>query len=282
MNGPALRWQVLYEELRTKIEQGIYAPGDAVPSERELLERYGCSRQTVRRALTHLEQQGLVTVKRSGRAAPARIVREPLNLYFDATKFERIYADDPERGLDQWSHDVVAQGWEHHQVPMGAWRQATPLQARWLGVELRTQLWRRRRIRSVRLPDDAHWNPVMISDSWFPKDIAIREAEGSIPLMADHNVTLRGGIMRAIGVNQVKFIDEIRARMPSDEESQLLELPPGTPVLELARVGIDDTGRRVRVIVNTIDSSSQYLKYVLDVPLPLPAKDAATETEPQP
>lgn len=259
-----LRWQVLYDDLRTKIDQGDYAPGDQLPTERDLMQQYGCSRATVRRAFTRLEQAGLV----SGRPSSGRTVRAPLDLYFDASKFERIYADDPDRGLDQWAHDVAAQEWEHHQAPTGEWGVANRSLARWLDVDLRTRLWRRRRIRSVRKPPNKPWTPVIIADSWFPEDIATREAEGFAPLMAEHNVTMRGGIMRAIGVHQVTFIDEIRARMPSDEEIRLLSLPPGTAVLEHARVGFEEDGRRIRVIVNVIDSNSQYLKYVLDVPPP--------------
>ena len=61
--------QPLYDQLvdilTEKIEQE-YRPGDLMPSERELSERYGLSRTTVRLALQELEQLGMV-VRQHGR-----------------------------------------------------------------------------------------------------------------------------------------------------------------------------------------------------------------------
>jgi GntR family transcriptional regulator len=259
------RWQVMYDDLRTQIDQGDYMPGDRLPTENDLMERYGCSRDTARRAFSQLEQAGLVATRRGA----GRVVRQHLELYFDASKFERVYADDPDQGRDQWGQDVAAQNWQARQEVTVGWEKATRPIARWLDTEIRTRLLRRRRIRMVRQDSDMPWVPVVIADSWFPHDIAVRtDADGEPPLLIAENITKHGGIMRSIGIRQTQFVDEIRARMPSDDEIQLLALQPGTPVLEFARVGMDETRRRIRVIVNVIDAASQYLKYVLDVPQP--------------
>lgn len=45
------------------ITNGTYRPGHALPSERELAEAHGVSRNTVRQALSSLEMLGLVTAK---------------------------------------------------------------------------------------------------------------------------------------------------------------------------------------------------------------------------
>ena len=50
------------EIVRTKIEEGEYAPGTAIPSENELAERYGVHRQTVRSAIDTLAHEGLLYV----------------------------------------------------------------------------------------------------------------------------------------------------------------------------------------------------------------------------
>jgi len=44
-----------------QITAGKYSPRDKFPSESELCDKFGCSRQTVRRALEILEQQGYIT-----------------------------------------------------------------------------------------------------------------------------------------------------------------------------------------------------------------------------
>lgn len=60
----------VYEALRKAIAEGDYPPGSALPSETELSLRYSVSRATARRALSLLEEDGLVTV-RQGKGAYA-------------------------------------------------------------------------------------------------------------------------------------------------------------------------------------------------------------------
>lgn len=50
----------LREVVRTKIEEGEYAPGTAIPSENELADTYGINRLTVRSAIDALVHEGLL------------------------------------------------------------------------------------------------------------------------------------------------------------------------------------------------------------------------------
>ncbi len=54
-----LHW-IISEKLRTKIEAGVYSPGELLPSEFDLGELFGVSRTTVRKAIANLINQGLV------------------------------------------------------------------------------------------------------------------------------------------------------------------------------------------------------------------------------
>ena len=51
---------IVYEELKKKINNETYAPGQFLPSETELQQIYNVSRITVRRALADLEHDGIV------------------------------------------------------------------------------------------------------------------------------------------------------------------------------------------------------------------------------
>lgn len=55
--------QAIVEQIRTLLRQGRLRPGDRLPSERELCERFGVSRVTVREALRVLEAGGLIEVR---------------------------------------------------------------------------------------------------------------------------------------------------------------------------------------------------------------------------
>src|SRR3982751_2236527 len=46
--------------LRERIAQGGWQAGTRLPSERELVQEFGCARMTVHRALRELEEEGLI------------------------------------------------------------------------------------------------------------------------------------------------------------------------------------------------------------------------------
>jgi GntR family transcriptional regulator, transcriptional repressor for pyruvate dehydrogenase complex len=62
------------EQLRTAILDGRLAPGDALPTERELAESFGASRASIREALRGLQAQGLIV---GGPAPASATVAEP-------------------------------------------------------------------------------------------------------------------------------------------------------------------------------------------------------------
>lgn len=54
------KYQLVYKEMKEDIVSGRMAQGEKMPSELKLMERYGFSRQTVRKALEELERDGYV------------------------------------------------------------------------------------------------------------------------------------------------------------------------------------------------------------------------------
>ena len=53
-------YAVVHGSLRTQIFTGQYRPGDMLPSESHLCQEFGASRETVRRGLQQLENEGLI------------------------------------------------------------------------------------------------------------------------------------------------------------------------------------------------------------------------------
>lgn len=55
--------EVIVEQIRLLMRQGQLKPGDRLPAERDLCERFGVSRVTMREALRMLESSGLVEIR---------------------------------------------------------------------------------------------------------------------------------------------------------------------------------------------------------------------------
>lgn len=62
------RAEGIAETLRAQILSGKYAAGERLPSERELAQRTGANRSSVREALKKLEQLGMISIRRGGGA----------------------------------------------------------------------------------------------------------------------------------------------------------------------------------------------------------------------
>ncbi|MBB3995426.1 GntR family phosphonate transport system transcriptional regulator [Sulfitobacter undariae] len=61
-------WRAIGNALRQDISEGRYAPGDKLPTEAALADRFGVNRHTVRHALSDLVEQGLVRTRRGAGA----------------------------------------------------------------------------------------------------------------------------------------------------------------------------------------------------------------------
>lgn len=69
-----LLYRQVAEQLRESILNGELSPGEALPAERDLAERLGVGRASVREALRVLQAQGLLA---GGRGSPSRLVVAP-------------------------------------------------------------------------------------------------------------------------------------------------------------------------------------------------------------
>lgn len=81
--------------LRDAIAKGQYGPGDRIPTEPELSERYGVSRITARQAVEHLVREGVVTRKQG----KGTFVQGPL-VRHDLLELRGIYDELVEQGLN--------------------------------------------------------------------------------------------------------------------------------------------------------------------------------------
>lgn len=66
----------VFDRLRDMIRTGSLSPGDPMPSERDLMERFGVGRPAVREALQSLETKGLITISHGERSRVKALTAE--------------------------------------------------------------------------------------------------------------------------------------------------------------------------------------------------------------
>ncbi|OII60188.1 UTRA domain-containing protein [Streptomyces sp. CC53] len=250
MTSPAHRTTArsIADDLRAEIKSGTLKPGDVLPTSRELAEHYGVTLKTVGSGIDILKTEGLVIGEQGGR----RRVRASRPIVWNLTRFERGKRRDSSAG-DDWAAAIRDAGREPEQHVTVHLEQADSQVATWLQVPVGSEIVQRVRLRTV------DGQPYQLSTSSFPMSIA----DGT-PLLDEGDVSMPGGILSAIGHPQLHIRDEISIRMPSPEESEQLQLPPGTPVAEHVRIGYGEAGP-VRVMVTIAPGDRHRLVYELEV-----------------
>ncbi|HET9656238.1 MAG TPA: GntR family transcriptional regulator [Kineosporiaceae bacterium] len=81
----APKYQRIAAEIRADIAAGRHRPGERIPSETELMERFGVTRPTVRGAVQVLQVEGLVESFHGRGSFVRRVERQVIPLHPDGT-----------------------------------------------------------------------------------------------------------------------------------------------------------------------------------------------------
>jgi GntR family transcriptional regulator len=235
---PRPPYRQIADQLRADIYAHTLAPGDRLPSERELVERYGTAHQTVRQAISLLKAEGLV-IGRPGRGVFVR-ERPPLLHRLDASRRFITQARSQQLSAEARLLDV-----RFLPAPMDV--------ATHLGLPEGAQALVRRYLLLL------DGEPVQLADSYFPAELAERS------VIADpDNITpgrIDADLKQRFGLEPARFLDELTVRMPTAEETRSLRLPPGTPVASLLRTYHDRTGRPFEVVQFVFAGDKHVLVY---------------------
>lgn len=243
--GPLYRR--IAEQLRTEITTGKYTAGQRLPTEPDLMEKFGASRNTIRLALAALANEGLVATEH-GRGT---FVRERRSLTYHAVTAERADRASSWQ-TDAYFDEVRQAGREPSQTFTMRVEPATADVAARLHVEEDDLVVLRKIVRQV---DGQPWSD---QDSWYPMDVA-EQAK----LAVAHN--LPQGTIRAMagaGHVEIGYVDELTARMPSPEEARTLSLATGVPVMVYIRTAWTNA-RPVRVTRTIFPADRNRIVYEL-------------------
>ncbi len=222
------RKQPLYDQLVDILTEKInheYQVGDALPSERELSERYGLSRTTVRLALQELERLGLV-VRQHGRGtfvADRSAKAADLFQAYSFTEQMRSMGRDPETTILEFCEVEADKNLAEH-----------------MGTRIGDKLFKLKRLRS------ADGMPMMLERTYLP----VRKFLSLKRPMLEHSSlydVIENVYHEKISVAEEEFFASI-AR-PAD--AHLLDISEGAPVLDLVRT--------------TYDAGNEIVEYTLSV-----------------
>lgn len=238
------RYVEIADEIVLQIRQGVLKPGDTVPSESELMDRYGVSGGTIRRAMTEVRASGLVET-RHGKGSTVKD-RPPVR-HRSSDRFRRslrrggkaAYLAESEQSGAEAKVSVLYIG------PVEAPEDI----AERLGVEVGAKVLARRRLYF------RNGTPVETATSYLPWDVA-----KDIPELFAENPG-GGGIYARLedhGHEFAEYVETLQARPASKAESSELALSPGAPVIHLIRNAVTVDGRVVEAC-DTLMAADQFV-----------------------
>lgn len=203
------------QRLESAIEDGTLPPGSRIDNEVDLAERLGLSRPTVRRAIQHLVEQGLLVRKRG---VGTQVVHARVRRSIELTS---LY-DDLAAAGQRPRTDVLALGVEP----------APAAVAVALGIAEGAPVLSLERLRH------AQDSPLALMHNYLPPDLLDLGREELRERGLYH-------LLREAGVRLRIASQTIGARAATAPEARLLGERRGAPLLTMSRTTYDDAGRIV-------------------------------------
>lgn len=225
--GTLPAYRTLAIELRTAILQGQYPEGVALPTEAELVERHGLSRQTVRRAFQELVAEGMVT-RAPGRgtfAAPRD--RKYLRQFGSIEELMGLSADTDLEVVEPLTErvDVTAAG------------------------RLRTDTDTVTALTFLRLHGD---QPLCLTETYFPPEVGALLTD--VPALgvagARSSATVIGTLDAKLDSPITSADQSITAVGASGHIARALHCQTGTPLLRIDRIYYDASGTAIELAIS--------------------------------
>ena len=205
-------YEAIYNKLRNQIFSGRFRPGDLLPSENQLCGEFGASRETVRKGLKALEQEGLIF----SRPKVGYFVSTPNHSSFTLT-----FQEEWEGCCTQYC-DI------HGILPDESLQQKLGIDGTQKVIEL-SQITR-----------NANGEPVAYDIKFVPYERAYPSVESE----------MRYAVLPDITLSKVDSFDyytdiEVSAVGAPQRVAQIMLCPEGSPMLLIERIFIRQDGRRI-------------------------------------
>jgi GntR family transcriptional regulator len=220
---PEPRYSQIAGFLRAAIVGAEYGPGQALPGESVLAERWHVSRPVIRQALALLQAEGLIYAEH-GRGTFVREKRQLL--HHGGRRYDRSG-----RAPGQSAFEAEVANVEPTAVPR---RELTSVEEVPAPLEAATRLGLPEE-EPVVLRRHVFWlgeDPVQLLDAYYPVNVA----RGTILARRESTPSgVHAWLEDEGGYKLTWAVEDVEGRMPTPEETQLLRLLPGVPVLVVWR-----------------------------------------------
>ncbi len=218
--------------LVTKIGNGDWLPGSIIPSEVNLAQEFGVSQGTVRKAITELVENNVLTRKQGrGTFVSTHDSQRSLFYFFHIT--------------DNRGHKVLPES----RVLRCRHKQATRKEAAKLNLAVGTRVIRIERVRNFSA------KPTMIETITLPADsFADLGSNGNLKLPN----TLYELYEKQYGITIHSAEEQLRAVAASKHDAAMLNLDVGTPLLEIERVALTLDKKPVELRISRCSTSNHH------------------------
>lgn len=236
-NGVPLYLQ-LYKMLKEKVQSGAWPENEAIPPEKDLMEQFEVGRETVRRAVLRLVNEGY--------------------LYRRRGKGTFVCRQRPQDGMEQlvsFSSEMVARGYKPGAIVLEHDTRRAPEEVRSeLHISKDTPLLYFKRLRTA---DEL---PVAVETSYLLLDVIDpidpQRLSGSFYQYLVYDMGLRPG----------RVVQEISSALADEETAALLGIKTGHPVLQLLRLMYTVDGRPFFYMIFQYRGDVYSIKTNMDLP----------------
>lgn len=211
------KYRVIADTIAERIAAGRLKAGEQIPPERAIAEEFASSRMTVRQALRHLADRGLIETRvGQGTFVGTPVIQQQLST------------------LTGFTEEIERQGRTASSILVEAARQAPDAQtAQRLDLRPGADVWRITRVRMV------DQEPVAIETTEVAADLA----PGLLDRADFARESLYATLRTQYGVTPATAEQTLAATSADHSVALPLRLQPGAPVLRLTRLTRDTGGR---------------------------------------
>lgn len=224
---------VLYKDVKNAIlaalSEGEWKPAEAIPSERKLIERFGVSIGTLRKAIDELVAESIL-IRHQGRGTYVATHRQEDHFF----RFFRIVRQDGYR--------------EYPTVRLVRFQRAKAdkVEADALGLSIGDAVFRFTNLLSLEK------TPVMLDDITVPAQRFKTLTEAHL---RERPNTLYNFYQDDFGINIIRTEERMRATVADDEDADLMGIPAGTALLKILRLAYSYHDEPIEYRVSRLNTS---------------------------